>query len=85
MNVSVHDKDGQTQIETNDRVIAYNPVNISKISATFGTYGDELCRTLFMATKTEQSTCGRIPFQTRYSSKSYWQDNLSEQHRGDQK
>lgn len=85
MKVSVENKHGQHQIETQDRVIPYNPGDIAKVSAAFGTYDDELCQTFFMATKTEQSTSGRIPFQTRYSSKSYWQENLSERQRGGQK
>jgi hypothetical protein len=88
MKVSVHDQHGQKRIETQDRVIPYDPNDMAKISAAFGTHGDELCQTLFMATKTAQATGGRIPLQSRYSSKSYWQENLSgagQRQRGNQK
>jgi SAM-dependent methyltransferase len=76
MTVSVHDDGGRTRIDTQDRVIPYRPEDTARVSAAFGTHGDELCQTLFMATKTEDSTCGRIPFQSRYASKGYWQERL---------
>jgi SAM-dependent methyltransferase len=76
MTVSVHDDGGRPRIDTQDRVIPYRPEDIAPVSAAFRTHGDELCQTLFMATKTEASTCGRIPFQSRYASKGYWQEHL---------
>jgi hypothetical protein len=78
MTVAVHDEAGRTRIDTRDRVIPYRPHETARVSAAFGTHGDELCQTLFMATKTPGSTCGRIPFQSRYASKGYWQEHLME-------
>jgi len=76
MTVSVHEEGGRTWLDTRDRVVPYRPDDTARVSAGFGTHGDELCQTLFLATKTDRSTCGRIPFQSRYASKHYWQEHL---------
>jgi SAM-dependent methyltransferase len=72
MTVTVHAKRGRARIDTRDRIVRYHPEDTERVSAAFATHGDELCQTLFMATKTAAATCGRVPFQSRYASKEYW-------------
>ncbi len=76
MTVTVHEEDGRVRLDTRDRVVPYDPTDTARVSAAFGTHGDELCQTLFMATKTAAATCGRIPFQSRYASKAYWREGV---------
>ena len=74
--VAVREESGRTRIDTRDRIVPYDPAHTARVSAAFGTHGDELCQTLFMATKTAAATCGRIPFQSRYAGKGYWREHL---------
>src|SRR5581483_295982 len=76
MTVSVREDAGQTRLDTQDRVVPYWPDDTARVRAAFGNHGDELCQTLFMATKTAASTHGRIPFQSRYAETRSWREAL---------
>jgi SAM-dependent methyltransferase len=77
MTVTVHDAPGAARLDTRDRIVPYDPAHTARVSAAFDTHGDELCQTFFMATKTAEATCGRVPFQSRYAAKDYWREHLA--------
>lgn len=76
MSVHVNRESEHFAIETTDRLVEYDPDELAKVSASFMPYGGELCETVVIARKTDTSTSGKMPFQSRYADKEYWRAGL---------
>ncbi|MDP2660647.1 MAG: class I SAM-dependent methyltransferase [Dehalococcoidia bacterium] len=76
MTANIKTGNSQTIIETADRLEPYDPAKLAEVSSRFWRHGDQLCETIFMATKAAGATYGCMPFQHRYAQHDYWRAGL---------